>query len=78
MTVPTAAPPGDRFYTIGITVTPAQVARLAADLPDPAPIAEDTAIAAPASFVPPILAAIFLGVAALLVRHPMRRASRAQ
>ncbi len=78
VTVPTAAPPGDRFYTIGITVTPAQVARLAADLPDTATIAEDTAIAAPASFVPPILAAIFLGVAALLVRHPMRRASRAQ
>jgi hypothetical protein len=78
VTVPTAQPPGDRFYTIGVTVTPAQVARLAADLPDTATIAEGTTIAAPASFVPPILLGVFLGVAALLVRHPMRRASRAR
>lgn len=77
VTIP-GVPPADTFYTIGFAVTPAQVARLAGDLPDTA-----TAVASEADDRPwpPItleLVGALVAGSALLLRGSRHRRSRSR
>lgn len=64
--------PWDVFYTVGQTVTPVQVARLAGDLPDTATAPAPRTRADPGSFALPVVA-VGLALVALRLRYPRRR-----
>ena len=69
-------PPSDQFYTIGFAVTPAQVARVADDLPDTATGGLVDAATRPASPLGPAFLAACVAVSALFLWRPRRRQSR--
>jgi hypothetical protein len=72
-----SVPPSDTFYTIGIAVTPAQVARLASDLPDTATAGAAEPATGPRSSVWLAMVAAFVAGSALLLWGPWHRRSRA-
>jgi len=73
-----AVPPSDTFYTIGFAVTPAQVARLASDLPDTATAGLAEAAPRPWSSVMLAVVAAIVAGSALLLWSPRHRRSRSR